>query len=498
LHASPGVLSELVPVVCAEYGTAYPELIDAEQRVKAMVLDEELAFATTLGRGIKYFDQLSSKIIAEKGGAAGEQEVPGDAAFFLYDSLGFPIDLTQLMAEERGLVVDTDSFDRCMTEQQERSRAAGSGGNSGGSGDGALVGIRCESDTAAPLSVRGVLGTEEVDMLGKAGLAPTADSAKYEQAVGGGSGRAHTAMVVAVVEHVNTGDGRRECRVRTVAGGAVEAEDAVTVGLVLNETPFYAEAGGQVADAGTISSTNTGSSGVEGVKAVATVVDVQRYGGYVLHTVGASLPSSIASPPSQVFDVGSSVHCTVDVEQRQLVAPNHSATHLVAHALRQVLGTSVDQRGSHNNADRLRFDFSHTSAMTENELALVQEIVREEIEQRPSAVFSAEVPLAEALSVNGMGTIPGEAYPDPVRVVVMGSGAWRVRPNDSDEGSAPFTSFDASTTPSSIDDILAAPEHAEWPNFSVELCGGTHVGSTSEIEAFSIIEESSVSRRHTH
>jgi alanyl-tRNA synthetase len=467
-----------------------------------MVLEEELAFASTLGRGIKYFDQLSSKIIVEAeqvGAAVTAQEVPGDAAFFLYDSLGFPLDLTQLMAEERGLVVDTVAFDKCMAEQQQRSRAGRSAGSGSGGSSGALAGVRAAGAASEGVAVEVLLGTEDVEMLRQAGIVPTLDSLKYNH--GDGDEQEHAAKVVAVLELVQV-DGRHECRVRTAgraalscrkayqaAGGA--EEDGVTVGLVLDATPFYAEAGGQVPDTGSIRSTisvDTGTATIS-VKAVAAVMDVQSFGGFVLHTVGASIPPSVARSPSLFFEVGDEVQCAVDSEHRQLVAPNHSATHLLAHALRQVLGNGVEQRGSHNNADRLRFDFSHGSAMTENELALVQQIVREEVEQHPSPVYAAEVPLAQALAVNGIGTIPGESYPDPVRMVVMGSGQWRVRPNDTPDA---YTSFPPSTTPSSVAELLASPEHAEWPLFSVELCGGTHVGHTGELEAFSIIEQEAV------
>lgn len=340
-----------------------------------------------LDRGIKYFDEEINVDEAKM--------VPGDKAFFLYDTLGFPIDLTELMAEEAGMTVDMKGFEDEMEGQKERSRLARLAAKG-------LSGDRLE------------LIAEQTAWLSDEGIGDTDDSYKYKWDV----------KVDATVKAVFTSEG--------FLGDGDSAKEGDSIGLVLDKSSFYAEAGGQDADLGTIS--------FDGGELI--INDVQVYGGYILH-------SGVISK-GQV-SVGNTVQCQVDYDRRRDVAPNHSMTHVLNAALREVLGEGCDQRGSQCNDEKLRFDFSHKSAMTVDQLRDTEVYVREQIEK--SLPVKAEVmPLADAKAIPGVRAMFGEVYPDPVRVVRVG------------------------------DDC------------SVEFCGGTHISNTAEAEAFVLTEETAVAK----
>jgi alanyl-tRNA synthetase len=218
----------------------------------------------------------------------------------------------------------------------------------------------------------------------------------------------------------------------------VAAENGACVGLVLDRSSFYAEAGGQEADIGAIEILSEDGETVGSF----TVTDVQSYGGFILH-------SGIVA--EGLLEVGSVVKCKVDNDQRRLVTPNHSMTHVLNAALRDVLGDTVDQRGSLCNDEKLRFDFSHKKAMTTKELRATEEICQKVVsESQP--VTSTVMPLEEAQAIDGVRAVFGEVYPDPVRVVTIGE------------------------------------------KTSIEFCGGTHLGNTGEAEAFVIVEETAVAK----
>ena len=352
-----------------------------------IITEEEEAFSTMLDRGIKYFDEEINVDEAKM--------VPGDKAFFLYDTLGFPIDLTELMAEEAGMTVDMKGFEDEMEGQKERSRLARLAAKG-------LSGDRLE------------LIAEQTAWLSNEGIKDTDDSYKYKWDV----------KVDATVKAVFTSEG--------FLGDGDSAKEGDSIGLVLDKSSFYAEAGGQDADLGTIS--------FDGGELI--INDVQVYGGYILH-------SGVISK-GQV-SVGDNVQCQVDYDRRRDVAPNHSMTHVLNAALREVLGEGCDQRGSQCNDEKLRFDFSHKSAMTVDQLRDTEVYVREQIEK--SLPVKAEVmPLADAKAIPGVRAMFGEVYPDPVRVVRVG------------------------------DDC------------SVEFCGGTHISNTAEAEAFVLTEETAVAK----
>ena len=390
LKCEPGFFAKLIPVVVDTFSETYPELRQQQDTILEIIVEEEKAFATMLDRGIKFFTDLEEELKAD-----GKKEVPGDKAFFLYDTLGFPIDLTEQMAEEAGLIVDVKAFENDLEAQKQRSRDARKAAKAGG-------------------AERFELIAEQTAWLADNGVDATDDSSKYEWDV----------ETDATVKAVFGSDGF------VTDGTAVTAGQSV--GLVLDRSSFYAEAGGQEADLGTIS--------VDGGSF--TVTDVQVYGGFILH-------SGIVEEGE--IKVGSSVKCQVDYDRRRDVAPNHSMTHVLNAALRDILGDGVDQRGSLCNDEKLRFDFSHKKAMTAKQLKATEEYCKKIV--AGSQDVTAEVmPLDDAKALDGVRAVFGEVYPDPVRVVSVGG------------------------------------------DTSIEFCGGTHISNTGEAEAFAIVEETAVAK----
>lgn len=390
------VLCDQIIVVVDTFGDAFPELVKNQATIQEVIEEEEQAFSTMLDRGIKFFAELEVELKEQ-----GKKEVSGDKAFFLYDSLGFPVDLTELMAEEAGLVLDLEGFNKEMEAQKQRSREARSAAKSGG----------------VP---RLELIAEQTAWLGDNGVAATDDSSKYEW----------DEAVPATVQAVFGPDGF------FTDGAAAQTGDSV--GVILDKSSFYAEAGGQEADLGTISIVS------EDGKATGkfTVTDVQAYGGFILHS---------GTVEEGEMKVGTSVECQVDYNRRRQVAPNHSMTHVLNAALRNVLGDGVEQRGSLCNDEKLRFDFSHKKAMSAKQLRATEIFCQAAVaEAKP--VTSKVLPLEEAQAIEGVRAVFGEVYPDPVRVVSIGT------------------------------------------DTSVEFCGGTHLENTADAQAFVIVEETAVAK----
>lgn len=396
LKAEPGFFQKLIPVVVETFGEAFPELIENKATITEVIAEEEEAFSNMLDRGIKFFTELEAEVKE-----AGGKEVTGDKAFFLYDTLGFPIDLTELMAEEAGLIVDSEGFAKEMETQKQRSREARAAAKSGGAPRLELI-----AEQTAALSDKGVLTTD--------------DSFKYKWDV----------ELPATVMSIFGPDGFYD------DGSSAEAGDFV--GLILDKSSFYAEAGGQEADLGSLRIIDDSGDVVGSFE----VRDVQTYGGFLLHT-GLVQEGKIES--------GSIVNCRVDYDRRRQVAPNHSMTHVLNAALREVLGDTVDQRGSLCNDEKLRFDFSHKKAMSVDQLRKTEQFCQKAV-QDSLPVQAKTMPLAEAQELDGVRAVFGEVYPDPVRVVSVG------------------------------DDT------------SIEFCGGTHVGNTAEAEAFVLVEETAVAK----
>jgi len=405
-----GFMSRLVPDVVAMMGEAYPELVEHEPRIREVILDEEESFGRTLDKGIGLFEE-----VVERSGS----RISGEDAFQLYDTYGFPLDLTQLMAEERGLAVDAEGFERCMAEQRARSRAATKTGEGG-------HGLALDAETIE--RVRRILPT------------PTDDSTKHERTL-------------------------LSSRLSAIYNGA-DFDDFITasgrnrraVGVLVERTCFYAESGGQVGDAGRIYVTDESTQGLgddhEGGEF--HVTDTRAYGGYVLH-IGHMVRGELR--------VGDFVELHVDRNRRTATAGNHTATHLLNLALRHEIGRDADQRGSLVAPDHLRFDVS-AKPISDEAVGRVEARVRQWIGE-DRRVFAGVVPLAEAQEIKGLRAIFGEKYPPQVRVVSIGV---------------------------PVEDLLAQPDKPEWLSYSVELCGGTHVESTSRIEDFAIVMETGIAK----
>ncbi len=411
LGAETGFLSALVPTVVGLMDQAFGELAKNSDRIVSIILDEEESFGRTLDKGMAIFDQAAQQ--------ASQGTISGPDAFQLYDTFGFPLDLTVLMAEERGMTVDVAGFERSMDEQKQRSRAA-----SKSSEDGQSI----ELDAHA------------VDKLNRLGIKPTADSFKHEQKNIG-------ATVKAIF------DGKSFEQTATVGGAHA------TVGLVLDRTCFYAEAGGQLADRGTIivtreshASANDKHDGGE-----FRVTDVQAFGGHIVH---------IGHVSRGEIRVDDNVELHVERTRRTPIQSNHTATHILNFALRRVIGADINQKGSLVAPDRLRFDFSHNKPLDPEQIAKVEEVVKHQIAQNLT-VYTNLAPLYVAQSISTVRAVFGERYPDPVRVVSVGQ---------------------------PVEEMLDNPESQAWLELSVEFCGGTHVQSTQEINAFALVSETGIAK----
>jgi alanyl-tRNA synthetase len=416
LGAKSGFLSRLAPALAnSGYGEAYPELLTELPRIVEVLAEEEASFAKTLERGIAYLEEELTMLSESK-------PLPGSAAFFLYDSLGFPLDLTELMAAEKGVKVDAEGFEAEMAAQVARSRE-----------DRAARAAEALGSTAI------VLGAAETAELGNE-LAPTMTKAVGATPSDDGLEIQDT-EVVALFRATPAGIER-----------IMEADlSQGPVGVVLKETPFFAEGGGQVADKGTLI--------VEG--ADLKVMDVQRYAGYILHTVDGS---------GSNVKVGAKASGKVDVDTRLKNSINHTMTHTLNWALWTVLGEGVGQRGADTATDRLRFDFSHGKALKPEEIEQTEALVNRVIEDK-FPVRRQLVPLDQAMAISSLRAVFGETYPDPVQVVAIG--------------------LDADT---SIDDVLAEPEADRWRSASIELCGGTHATSSADAGSFVITTEGAVAK----
>ncbi len=374
------LMHKLVPTLVAEMGTAYPELKRAESLIEETLKLEEIRFRETLARGLKLLDE------ATLGMKKGDR-LTGDVAFKLYDTYGFPLDLTQESLRARGIAVDQDGFTFAMEKQRAEARASWAG-----SGEAAS-----EAQWFAILDEVG-----KTEFLGY----------ETEEAEG---------QITGMVK-----DGAR-----VQSAGAGE-----TVEILCNQTPFYAESGGQAGDRGRMSS----------AKAEGEVIDTQKKLG--------SLHVHIVKVIRGSFSVGDAVDLKVDHERRRATRANHSATHLLHAALKRVLGNHVSQKGSLVEAERLRFDFSHPKPVTPDELEKIEAQVNEVIRQN-SDTSTRLMPTDQAIAA-GAEALFGEKYGDEVRVLTMG------------------------------DDL----EHPKA--YSVELCGGTHVHRLGDIGLFTILSESAV------
>ncbi|MCJ7448536.1 MAG: alanine--tRNA ligase [Bacteroidales bacterium] len=351
----------LVPVLSAVMGNQYPELRISESQISKIIFEEETAFLKTLGKGLKMIAKMIRDLKKER-----KNLLPGKIAFELYDTFGFPVDLTQLILKENDMQLDVDGFENEMKTQKDRSREDAS------------------VDAADWIVLR---DTKETEFTG------------YEKT---------TDEIIITKYRIVKSKGKESCQ------------------MVFNKTPFYAESGGQVGDTGQISSKNE----------KILITDTIKENNQIIHIAGKA-----PADPMAVFTAA------VDLEKRLLTANNHTATHLIHFALRSVLGKHVEQKGSLVTPDRLRFDFSHFTRLSREEINKVEEIANLLVRENHMQKVSDNIPLKKAHSMGAMALF-GEKYGETVRVVEFGK--------------------------------------------SVELCGGTHVSSTVRIGIIKIISEGGI------
>lgn len=388
LGARDPLLTRLAPLLVSEMGGAYPELGRAETLIAETLRSEEEKFRSLLDRGLKLLDEELAKLPANAA-------LPGEAAFKLYDTYGFPLDLTQDALRRDGRTVDTAGFDTAMQAQREAARAAWAG-----SGDAA--------DESVWFDLRAEHGATE--FLGYI----------HDEAEG-------------VVQAILRG------------GELVDsAEAGDDVEIIVNQTPFYAESGGQSGDGGVIVT----EGGVNESVARIVVSDVKKRAG--------ALHGHIGKIEEGAISIGENVHLAIDVDRRDRTRSNHSATHLVHAALREVLGDHVAQKGSLVAADRMRFDFTNPKPVSAKDISEIERRVNAVVRQN-GTVETRIMPYDDAVEAGAIALF-GEKYDDDVRVLTMGE------------------ALDGSGAP-----------------YSVELCGGTHVRRLGDIALFKIISESAVS-----
>ncbi|MFH1687476.1 MAG: alanine--tRNA ligase [bacterium] len=364
----------LVPTLVGEMGQAYPELREKQSHIENVIKSEEESFGRTLDTGLELFDKVAKKL-----SATGQTVVPGDEVFKLYDTYGFPADLTEIIAADKGFTIDQAGFEKAMEQQKKQSRA---GGNFGVGHD------QTHQELIDKLEHEGLGGLPPTDFV-------RSESLKQPSQLLLGS----------------------------AAGSAIA--------IVLDRTPFYVEAGGQVADVGAIIS-DTFSMNVTGTLS---------HREHIIHF------GELTKGAADDIQESQSVTAEVDAERRWDIMRNHTATHLAHAALRNVLGEHIKQSGSYVGPDRLRFDFSHHQPLTQVEIEQVERIVNEQI-LLASDVNTEEMDV-ESAKTSGAMALFGEKYGDTVRVVSV-------------------------------------------PGFSKELCGGTHVTNTSQIGYFMITLETGI------
>ncbi|HEY1047593.1 MAG TPA: alanine--tRNA ligase [Bacteroidia bacterium] len=352
----------LIPVLCNEFGNVFPEIESQKDFIAKVIQEEGNTFLKTLANGLEKINSFM---------AVNKSTVDGETAFELYDTFGFPIDLTQLIASENGFTVDMKGFEERLAEQKNRSRKD------------------AQKETG---DWQYLIDDDDEEFIGYDFLEANVKVARYR---------------------------------------TVKVKDKEQYQLVFNITPFYAESGGQVGDTGTMTGIANGE--------IIEIIDTQKENDLIIHYV-KQLPKDNV----QSFEV------KVNAKNRALTTNNHSATHLLHAALKEVLGNHVAQKGSLVNPDQLRFDFSHFSKVTDEELSKIENIVNERIIENIALDEKRMVPIKQAVEEYGATALFGEKYGDLVRVITFN------------------------------------------PSFSVELCGGTHVKSTGIIRRFKIVSESSV------
>ena len=363
-------MNTIIPMLADQFNGVFPELKAQQDFIQRVILEEENSFLRTLETGLKRLDDITFQ--TEKGGV-----INGDIVFELSDTFGFPVDLTALIAREKGLSIDEEGFKTALKAQKDRSR----------------------KDSTKEATDWIIISDEDFD---------------FEF----------------------TGYDETETQAKITKYRKVKTKTGEEYHLVLDKTPFYAEMGGQVGDSGQLTINNE----------QLIIIDTKKENDLFIHISNDKKAGEILSN----INAGNIVIAKIDINRRQRITQNHTATHLMLSAMRQVLGSHISQKGSFQSEEVTRFDFSHFSKVTDEELAKIEDIVNQKIRENIKLDEKRNVPIQEAVSAGATATF-GEKYGDFVRVIT----------------------FD--------------------PTFSVELCGGTHVPATGEIGMFKFVAESSVS-----
>lgn len=398
--------SKILPALVEQMGEQFPEIVKKQNDVKEILDEEEEAFAKTLDRGEKQFEKYAAQAVSN-----GSKKLTGADVWRLYDTFGFPEDLTKLMAEERELSIDEEEVAVAREKAREASKS-----------------IKDAVQAFPKLNVHQI--SELKDQLK---VPVTDDEAKFFK----GDIRSKVQLIYTGTEFKKSTEG---------------IPLHTPLGVLVDKTNFYAEQGGQVNDTGKFT-----TLGEVGKAAKFKVLDVQQYGGYVIHS-GYLEKGNLKA--------GDEVTSSYDEERRGPVRNNHTGTHILNHSLREVLGDDIVQKGSLVDQDKLRFDFSHKTGITIPEIKKIEALSNDYINQNVK-VYSKDVELDLARKINGVRAVFGEAYPNPVRVVSVGL---------------------------DVDMLLEKPENPEWRKLSVEFCGGTHVDQTGIINNLIIVEESGIAK----
>lgn len=401
LNAKPGFFAGLVHTVVALLGDAFPEVTKDPQHVIDIINEEEQQFLKTLNRGRNLLNRTIERL-------GGSTEIPGDVAWRLYDTYGFPIDLTVLMAEEKGLTIDMAAYEKAKEKSYILSQ-----GKTGGQADTINLDVHAISE-----------------LQGK-GLPPTNDSLKYR----------YTSLAEKDTEYkFETCKGSIVAIVNSEKKFVDTVQSGEHCGLVLDQTNFYAESGGQIFDQGVLTK-------VDAEENEFIVNSVFNRGGYILH-IGIV---------EGTLSIGDKLNLQFDVVRRRLTMNNHSATHLLNHCLLSVVGDS-DQKGSLVVPEKLRFDFSSKGGLTVDQIAKIESKAQSVVSNN-CKIYAKQSQLAMAKKIRGLRSMFDEVYPDPVRVISFGI---------------------------AVDELEANPEGVAGSETSVEFCGGTHLQQSGHIGDFVI------------
>ncbi|KAH7649227.1 alanyl-tRNA synthetase (with domain) [Cryptosporidium bovis] len=423
-------LYKLTESVSLTLGGYYSEINKSIDKIKSVILDEERQFSKTLFKGTERFNKVVNKLMLSLKDKNELLIFPASEAFLLYSTYGFPMDLTELMAKEKGIEFDHVGFQKCMDEHHLASEGRNNKSNS--------------DELVLKPDIQSIL-------YHKYNLKETDDSYKYYQ---GDKLIDFESKLVAIYdghELIN------EINADKNDSNSKLSDEETTYGLVFDKTIFYSESGGQVSDIGYIKFIYNNQ------ESIFNVLDCKKYGKYVLH-IGMLIKGNVTTNSELVSKL------SVNHSRRELIKKNHTATHLLNYSLRVVLGEETDQRGSVVDSNKLRFDFSHNKPLNTEQIDEIENIINKEFISNKLNVYTNIIDLEVARKIPGVRAIFGESYPNPVRVISVGI--------DGDQLSVSIENND----------------NIRLSKTSIEFCGGTHVNNTGDIQSFSILSEEGIAK----